>query len=55
MAKKKGDRVIIHMACSTCGRKNYSTRKNKKNDKDRLALSKYCPGCKAKVEHKESK
>ncbi|MDH5478814.1 MAG: 50S ribosomal protein L33, partial [Nitrospinota bacterium] len=28
-------RVIIHMQCSECARKNYSSTKNKKNTPDR--------------------
>lgn len=55
MAKKKTDRMIIHLECSTCHTKNYSTRKNKKNDKERMALNKYCKHCKKKTGHKESK
>ncbi|MFO7774052.1 MAG: 50S ribosomal protein L33 [Dehalococcoidia bacterium] len=56
MAKKKGDvRVIIHLACSQCLRRTYTTAKNKKNDPQRLELKKYCPGCRAYVIHREIK
>ena len=55
MAKKKGDRLVIHLECATCHNKNYSTRKNKKNDKERLVLQKFCNTCKKITEHKESK
>ena len=55
MAKKKGDRLIIQLECAGCHTKNYATRKNKKNDKERLTLQKYCKHCKKKTDHKESK
>ena len=35
-------RVKITLACSECKQRNYDTKKNKKNDPDRLELKKYC-------------
>lgn len=56
VAKKKGDlRVIIHLACSKCMRRTYTTTKNKKNDPQRLELSKYCPQCRVHAVHREAK
>ena len=35
--------------------RNYNTMKNKKNDPDRLEMSKYCRFCKKHTTHKETK
>ncbi|HDD43819.1 MAG TPA: 50S ribosomal protein L33 [Candidatus Desulfofervidus auxilii] len=48
-------RVIIHLACTQCKRRNYTTTKNKKNTPDRLELKKYCPFCRMHTLHKEVK
>jgi large subunit ribosomal protein L33 len=52
---KKDDRIILTLACGDCKRRNYTTIKNKKNDPDRLAISKYCRWCHKHTEHKETK
>ncbi|MBV9120361.1 MAG: 50S ribosomal protein L33 [Chloroflexi bacterium] len=52
---KKGDRIVITMACPDCRRRNYSTYKNKRNDQDRMELNKYCPTCRHHTAHKETK
>jgi large subunit ribosomal protein L33 len=52
---KKDDRIIITMACNECKRRNYTTMKNKKNDADRLEISKYCRWCRRHTDHKETK
>ncbi|MCQ2736033.1 MAG: 50S ribosomal protein L33 [bacterium] len=54
MAKKE-NRITISLACGDCKRKNYSTRKNRQNDPDRISINKYCPFCKKHTAHKESK
>ena len=48
-------RVGITLECTECKRRNYTTRKNKKNTKERLELKKYCSHCKAQTLHKETK
>ncbi len=48
-------RDIITLACSNCKRRNYTTTKNKKNDPDRVELSKYCPWCKKHTVHRETR
>jgi len=53
VAKKKGDRIIIHLACTGCRRRNYTTTKNRRNDPDRLELRKYCPQCRRHLPHRE--
>ncbi|MDY6907242.1 MAG: 50S ribosomal protein L33 [Chloroflexota bacterium] len=53
MAKKGTPRVIIHLACTECKERSYTTTKNKRNDPDRLELSKYCPRCRTHRLHRE--
>ena len=48
-------RVRITLACNECKQRNYDNMKNKKNDPDRIELSKYCPFCKKHTPHKETK
>ncbi|OGW72356.1 MAG: 50S ribosomal protein L33 [Omnitrophica bacterium GWA2_52_12] len=48
-------REIIILACLECKRRNYSSRKNKKNTPDRIERKKYCPFCRKHVAHKEQK
>jgi large subunit ribosomal protein L33 len=55
MAKKTEARVIIHLACSECRERTYTTTKNKKNDPQRLELKKYCPRDRRHTVHKEAK
>ena len=53
MAKKGSPRVIIHLACTECKERTYTTTKNKKNDAERLELKKYCPRCRTHRLHRE--
>ncbi|HEY54783.1 MAG TPA: 50S ribosomal protein L33 [Dehalococcoidia bacterium] len=55
MARKAEARVIIHLACSQCSERTYTTSKNKRNDSQRLELKKYCPRCRSHTLHKEIK
>ena len=48
-------RVKITLACTECKQRNYVSKKNKKNDPDRLELKKYCKFCRKHTLHKESK
>lgn len=48
-------RVKITLACGECKQRNYATTKNKKNDPDRLEISKYCRFCKKHTAHKETR
>ena len=54
MAKKE-DRVKVTLACTECKQRNYDTKKNKKNDPDRLEMNKYCKFCRKHTLHKETK
>ena len=48
-------RVKITLACTECKQRNYDTKKNKKNDPDRLELKKYCRFCRKHTLHSETK
>ena len=50
-----GSRVKITLACTECKQRNYITKKNKKNDPDRIELKKYCKFCRKHTPHKETK
>jgi len=52
--KGKTDKMAV-LACDECKRRNYTTVKNKKTNKERMELSKYCPFCKTHKKHKETK
>jgi large subunit ribosomal protein L33 len=46
---------IITLACTVCKRRNYTTGKNKKNDPDRMELTKYCKWDRKHTLHRETK
>jgi large subunit ribosomal protein L33 len=48
-------RDIIHLQCTTCKRRNYSTTKNAKKHSERLELKKFCRFCRSHTPHKEQK
>ena len=54
MAKKE-DRQVINMACTECRQRNYATSKNRRNDPDRLELMKFCPRCRVRRTHRETR
>ena len=43
MAKATDVRPKITLACVECKERNYITRKNRRNDPDRIELKKFCP------------
>lgn len=51
MAIKRG----IRMQCSECKNINYLTKKNAKNNPDKLILSKFCNTCRKSTNHNEIK
>ena len=55
MAKAAQNRPVITLACTECKDRSYSTTKNKKNDPNRIELSKYCPRCRRHTLHREAK
>lgn len=54
MAKKE-DRLIIHLACTECRERTYTTTKNRRNDPERIELRKYCPRCRQHRTHRETR
>lgn len=48
-------RIKITLACTECKRRNYVTKKNKKNNPDRLEMNKHCASCRKHTMHKETK
>ena len=38
-------RPKITLACQECKHRNYITKKNRRNDPDRVELKKFCPNC----------
>lgn len=56
MAKKSQDvRPKITLACTECKNRNYITKKNRRNDPDRMELQKFCPHCRKHQAHKETR
>jgi large subunit ribosomal protein L33 len=54
MAKVE-NRPVIQLACTECKTRTYTTRKNKKNDPNRIELMKYCPRDRRHTLHREAK
>ena len=50
-----GVRVKITLACTECKPRKYNTMKNKRNNPDRIEMSKYCRFCKKHTAHKETR
>ncbi len=48
-------RPKITMACQVCKNRNYITKKNRRNDPDRLGLKKFCPHCRQHTDHRETR
>jgi large subunit ribosomal protein L33 len=51
----KGDRVFITLRCRECQSHTYHTTKNRRNDADRLELTKYCPNCRTRRAYRETR
>jgi large subunit ribosomal protein L33 len=46
---------IVHLQCTECKRKNYSTTKNKKTNTGKLEFKKFCRFCGGHKAHREAK
>ena len=46
---------LIKLACGTCKRINYWSRKNHKTVEKKIELKKFCRWCKKVTKHKEAK
>jgi large subunit ribosomal protein L33 len=55
VAKATDVRPKITMACEDCKNRNYITKKNRRNDPDRLEVRKHCPTCNRHTVHKETR
>jgi len=55
MAKKKGARILVTLACTECKERNYISEKNRRNDTARMELKKFCPRCRQHQLHRETK
>jgi large subunit ribosomal protein L33 len=55
VAKATDVRPKITLACQECKGRNYITRKNRRNDPDRITLAKFCPVCRKHTEHRETR
>ncbi|MHB1738814.1 MAG: 50S ribosomal protein L33 [Actinomycetes bacterium] len=55
MASKTDIRPKITLACAECKNRNYITRKNRRNDPDRVELRKFCSSCGHHTEHRETR
>ena len=48
-------RDTIHLECTECKERNYSTTKNRRLHSGRVEFKKYCPSCRKHTQHKETK
>ena len=56
VASKSSDvRPKITLACTECKERNYITKKNRRNDPDRLDIKKFCPRCRTHTTHRETR
>lgn len=56
MASKRSDfRPKVILACVACNERNYVTRKNRRNDPDRMELEKFCPRDRRHTLHRETR
>ena len=55
MAKATDIRPKITLACEQCKHRNYITKKNRRNNPDRLEMKKFCPNCGVHREHRETR
>ncbi len=52
---RSGVRIAVTLACTDCKRRNYQSKKSKRNTPDRLELNKYCPTCAKQTSHRETR
>ena len=48
-------RVKVTLACTECKQRNYVSKKNKKNDPDRIEMMKHCKFCRKHTLHNSDK
>jgi large subunit ribosomal protein L33 len=54
-SKTQDVRPKITLACTECKERNYITKKNRRNDPDRMELKKHCPRCHKHTAHRETR
>jgi len=52
---KKGAVELIALECTDCKRRNYTTKKNRRNTQSKLELKKYCKFDRKHTIHKETR
>lgn len=55
MAKASDVHPKITLACQECKERNYITKKNRRNDPDRMEMNKFCPRCRKHTAHRETR
>ncbi|MEL7172977.1 MAG: 50S ribosomal protein L33 [Pseudomonadota bacterium] len=50
-----GQRIKVSLECTECRRRNYSTRKNRRNSPEKVTLKKFCAYCNSHKAHQETK
>ena len=48
-------RVVVTLACTETGDRNYTTSKNKRTNPERIEMTKYCPRLKRRTLHRETR
>lgn len=48
-------RTIVTLACTECRERNYTTTKNRRTQRQRLELRKFCPRCGNHRLHRETR
>ena len=48
-------RTLVTLACTECKRRNYTIKKNKSNNPERLEMKKYCRWCRKHTAHRETR
>jgi large subunit ribosomal protein L33 len=54
-SKSQDVRPKITLACTECKERNYITKKNRRNDPDRLEMKKFCPRDGRHTVHRETR
>ncbi|NNN20933.1 MAG: 50S ribosomal protein L33 [Acidimicrobiales bacterium] len=54
MAKNE-KRILVTLACEECKRRNYITKKNKINDRERMEIRKFCKWDRRHTLHRETR
>ncbi len=55
MASKSGVRTLVTLVCNECKAYTYHTQKNRRNDPDRIELTKFCPTCRCRRGFREKR